>query len=88
MVEDYYLDRKAKTLHKKQFAPVLSEIRAHYAYHHRDDLEWFLNDLKTQEPQLYCYYISFGYGYKTGRSCYMLPYTIDIRTLLANGVFD
>ena len=53
MVEDYYLDRKAKyTLHKKQFAPVLSEIRAHYACHHRDDLEWFLNDLKTQEPEL------------------------------------
>ena len=88
LVEDYYLDRKAKTLHKKQFAPVLSEIRAHYACHHRDDLEWFLNDLKTQEPELHCYTISFGYAYKTRRSLHILPYNIGIRTLLANGVFD
>ena len=88
MVEDYFLDRKAKALHKKKFASVLSEIRGHYAYHHPDDLEWFLNDLKTQEPQLSHYYISFGYGYKTGRSLYMRPVVIDIKQMLANGVFD
>ena len=88
MVEDHYLGRKAKTLHKQKFAPVLSEIRGHYAYHHRDDLEWFLNDLKTQEPQLHCYTLSFGYGYKKGRSIYWRPVVIDIKQMLANGVFD
>ena len=88
LVEDHYLGRKAKTLHKKKFAPVLSEIRAYYAYHHPDDLEWFLNDLKTQEPQIGHYHISFGYGYKKGRGLYMLPVLIDIKQMLANGVFD
>ena len=88
MVEDYYLDRKAKTFHKKQFAPVLSEIRAHYALHHRDDLEWYFNDLKTQEPELRRYALYFCYGYKKGRSIYWQPVEIDIKQLLANGFFD
>ena len=88
MVEDYFLDKKAKTLHKKQFAPVLSEIKAHYAYNHRDDAEWFLNDFKTQEPKLNPYTLSLGYSYKTRGSLYMTAYTIGIGTLLANGVFD
>ena len=88
MVEDYFLNKKAKALHKKKFASVLSEIRAHYACNHKNDLEWFLNDLKTQEPELHCYTISFGYTYKTRGSLHILPCTIDIQTLLANGVFD
>ena len=88
MVEDYFLDRKAKALHKKKFASVLSEIRAHYACNHKNDLEWFLNDLKTQEPELNRYNISFGYSYKTRRSLHLLPCTIGIKQMLANGVFD
>ena len=88
LVEDHYLGRKAKTLHKKKFEPVLSEIRAYYAYNHKDDLEWFLNDLKTQEPELSHHFITFGYSYKKGRGLYMLPVRIDLKQMLANGVFD
>ena len=88
LVEDHYLDRKEKTLHKKKFAPVLFEIRGHYGYHHRDDFEWVLNDLKTQEPELRPYNISFCYGYKKGRTIYWRPVVINIKHLLANGFFD
>ena len=88
LVEDHYLGRKAKALHKEKFASVLSEIRAHYACNHKKDLEWFLNDLKTQEPQISYHEISFGYSYKKGRVLYMLPVFINIKQMLANGFFD
>ena len=88
MIEDYFLNKKAKALHKKKFASVLSEIRAHYACNHTKDHEWFLNDLKTQEPELNCCTISFGYSYKTRGSVHILPYTIGIETVLADVVFD
>ena len=88
MIENYFLDKKAKALHRKQLAPVLSEIKAHYACNHTNDREWFLNDLKTQEPKLNLYDICVSYLYRTRGSLNVLVHSISIDTLLADAVFD
>ena len=93
MLKEYYLDKKAKALHRKQFASVLSEIRAHYAFKHINDLEWFLNDLKNQkEPTLFYDSIGVGYSYKTiHHTDHFKNYQyieIPLDTLLADAVSD
>ena len=70
IIEDYTFTRKAKALHKKQFAPVLSDLKAHYVFTNRDiDDEWFLNDLKNHDHQsnlrLNTYRLFLDYSYKT-----------------------
>ena len=85
MIKDYYLAKKAKALHRKQLASVLSEIKAHYAFNHTEDLEWFLNDLKNhQEPELPGYYIYLNYTYRTRNGLYGTSKGISIDTLLTD----
>ena len=88
MIEEYYLDKKAKALHRKRLASVLSEIKAHYACNHTEDHEWFLNDLKTQEPEITCGDILLVYTYRTRGACRGLSYHISMDMLLAHAVFD
>ena len=88
MIKDYFLDKKAKALHRKQLASVLSEIKAHYACNHTEDHEWFLNVLKNQEPELNCYEICLGYSYRTRGTLHSLVNIIGIETLPADAVFD
>ena len=88
IIEDYLLYKKAKALHRKQLAFVLSEIKAHYAYNHPDDHEWFLNDLKNhnhqEEPRLNGYGICVNYTYQMRNALYGISNSISIDTLLTD----
>ena len=95
IIEDYLLcrkakalHRKAKALHRKQLALVHSEIKAHYAFHHLDDDEWFLNDLKNHdhqsEPRLSCYDIRLHYTYRTRNGLYGTGQCLSIDKLLTD----
>ena len=88
IIEDYLLCRKAKALHRKQLALVHSEIKAHYAFHHLDDDEWFLNDLKNHdhqsEPRLSCYDIRLHYTYRTRNCMYSAGQCLNIDKLLTD----
>ena len=94
MLKEYYLNKKAKALHRKQFASVLSEIRAHYAFKHINDLEWFLNDLKNQESLIFYYDNTIGVEYsyqtihQTGHFKNFQHIDIPLDTLLADAVLD
>ena len=95
IIEDYLLcrkakalHRKAKALHRKQLALVHSEIKAHYARHHLDDYEWFLNDLKNHnhqaEPRLSYYNICLHYTYRTRNGLYGTGQCLPIDMLLTD----
>ena len=95
IIEDYLLcrkakalHRKAKALHRKQLALVHSEIKAHYAYNHSDDFEWFLNDLKNHdhqaEPRLNYYDIRLNYTYRTRNGLYGMSQSLSIDMLLTD----
>ena len=88
IIEDYSLSRKAKALHRKQLAFVLSEIKAHYVFNHPyvDD-EWFLNDLKNHDhenPRLNRYYLCLHYSYKTRNAFHSASKPLSIDKLLTD----